>query len=191
MFKKIVQTVGYPIVRLFYNIELIGKENFIQNEPFVFVANHTSNLDVVVLYLSFNRPLNFMAKKELFSFKPLGWILKKLGAFPIDRNANDLSALKKAMSILRHGEVLAIFPQGTRKQTLDVDDAKSGAVLIASKCKVPVLPVAISGKYKFRGKITINIDKPYYFEPDKKLSVEDCKEVTREIFNTIKKNSEE
>ena len=154
------------------------------------VANHTSNLDVVVLYLSFNRPLNFMAKKELFSFKLLGWILKKLGAFPVDREANDLSALKKAMSVLRHGDVLAIFPQGTRKQTVEVDDAKSGAVLIASKCKVPVLPVAISGTYKFRGKIVINIDKPYYFDPDKKLSVEECKEVTKHIFSTIKKNSE-
>ena len=62
MFKRIVQIIGYPVVRLFYKIEVIGKENFLQNQPFVLVANHTSNLDVVVLYLSFNRPLNFMAK---------------------------------------------------------------------------------------------------------------------------------
>ena len=186
MFKKIVQKIGYPIVRLFFKIEVIGIDNFLQDEPFVLVANHKSLLDVVVLYLSFNRPLNFMAKAELFKFKPLGFILKKLGAFPVNRGENDFGAVKTAMRILRNGDVLAIFPEGTRNETVDADGAKAGAVMIASKSKVPVVAAAIKSDYKFRSNVKIYIDEPYRFDGEKKYNAAEYKEITKEIISRIK-----
>lgn len=186
MFKRFVQIVGYPIVRLFYKIEVIGKENFLQDEPFVLVANHQSLLDVVVLYLSFNRPLNFMSKAELFKFKPLGAILKALGAIPVNRGENDFVAVKNSMKVLKNGEVLGIFPEGTRNDNVDADGAKAGAVMIAAKSKVPVVAATIKTNYKFRSKVCIILDEPYYFDKDKKYTNDDYKEITKTIVNRIK-----
>ena len=186
MFKRFVQIVGYPIVRLFYKIEVIGKENFLQDEPFVLVANHQSLLDVVVLYLSFNRPLNFMSKAELFKFKPLGAILKALGAIPVNRGENDFVAVKNSMKVLKNGEVLGIFPEGTRNDPVDADGAKAGAVMIAAKSKVPVVAATIKTNYKFRSKVCIILDEPYYFDKDKKYTNDDYKVITKTIVNRIK-----
>lgn len=186
MFKRFVQIVGYPVIRLFFRIEVNGKENFLQDQPFVFVANHQSLLDVFVLYLSFNRPLNFMAKSELFKFKPFGFLLKKLGAIPVDRDKNDLAAIKTSMKVLKNGDILGIFPEGTRNDEVDADGAKAGAVMIAAKTKVPIVAAAIKANYKFRSKVVITLDKPYKFDDDKKYTNDDCKEITKIIVNKIK-----
>ena len=127
-----------------------------------------------------------MAKKELFKFKPFGYLLKKLGAFPVDRGANDLKAVKNSMRVLKNGDVLGIFPEGHRNKEVDSDNAKAGAVMIAIKCKVPLVAAAIKSDYKLGSKVEIVLDAPYYFDGEKKYTTEEYKEITRQIIGKIK-----
>ena len=131
-------------------------------------------------------PLNFMAKSELFKFKPFGFVLRKLGAFPVNRGENDFMAVKTAMKILKNKDVLAIFPEGTRNESVDTDGAKAGAVMIAAKSKVPVVAAAIKSDFKFRSKVSIYLDKPYRFDLEKRYTSDDYKEITKDIVTRIK-----
>ena len=126
---------------------------------------------------------------ELFENKIVAWVLRKFGAFPVKRNTNDIGAVKQALQILNNDKILAIFPQGTRSAELKVDEAKAGAVLFASRCKKPIVPVAIAGEYKFGNKLNIHIGEPIYFE-ERKLSQEELNENTIVVMKKIKELAE-
>ncbi len=186
MLRKIARIIFKPFTHFIFKVKIVGIENFLEDRPFVLVANHRSMLDVILLYVSFDRDINFMAKKELFAFKPFGVLLKKLGAIPIDRQGNDFNAVKKCIKVLRNGEVLGIFPEGHRNSKVDTDGAKAGAVVIASKCGVPIVTAAIKGEYKIFSHLQIVLSKPYEFEYGKRYSTEECKEITRKIVDNMK-----
>ena len=183
-FIKVLIFIAKPIVNFYYKLKLQGMENYIYDKPFVLVSNHKSMMDPIVLFVNMPRKMKFMAKKELFDNKILAFILRKVGAFPVNRGKNDIAAIKTAMKVLKDGEVLGIFPQGTRVEDGQQTQAKTGAFLIASKCNVPVLPVSIKGNYKFRSQISIKVLEPYYFE-DKKYTTEELSEISNDIFNKI------
>lgn len=182
---RVLKAIINPIYRLFQPLYVEGLENFDMKKPFILCANHISNWDVVALYLACPRCINFMAKAELFKFKPLGWLLKKLGAFPVRRGENDITAIKTAMKVLKDGEVLGIFPQGTRTDN-DDDQAKGGAVLIASKTNVPVVPAAIITEYKIFRPVRIVIGAPIDMTSDHRLSGEEIQQKADEIMKEIK-----
>ncbi|MBQ2897429.1 MAG: 1-acyl-sn-glycerol-3-phosphate acyltransferase [Clostridia bacterium] len=187
--KKIIIAVVKAFLKVIYRPIVIGAQNLETVGGFVLTANHRSNWDVLVLYAFLNKELYFMAKADLFKNKFFGWFLKKFGAFPVKRGANDLGAIKHAIHILNDGKILGIFPQGKRTDEFNVDDAKAGAVLIASRCKKPVIPVAISGEYKLGSKICINIGSPIYFG-EQKLSPEELNSNTVVVMEKIKELSE-
>lgn len=191
-FKEFMQRICRPFFKLFYKVEVIGAENMIDSGPAVLCPNHTSNMDVPLLYIALKRPPNFMAKEELFRHKLFGWFLKKCGAFPVKRGTGDMSAVRQAVQILKQGELLAIFPQGTRAENVDVDDAKAGAVFIASLVKAPIVPVAVTGGYKFRSRVRIHFGKPFYFERGiKKYTTEQMKEIAGRLMCKVKEMTEE
>lgn len=173
------------LVKFVYRVNIIGEQNLSINNGFVLTANHKSNWDPIVLYALINKELNFMAKAELFKNKLVSYVLKKVGAFPVKRNTNDIAAVKQALQILNSGKILAIFPEGTRSNDLKVDEAKAGAVLFASRCQKPIVPVAIAGEYKFGKKINVIIGEPIYFE-EKKLSQEELNKNTILVMRKIK-----
>ena len=179
-----------PFLNLYYKITVEGIENFNTDEPFVLVSNHKSLMDPILLITHLPRKMKFMAKKELFDNKLLAYILNKAGAFPVNRGKNDINAIKTSMKVLKDGEILGIFPQGTRANDSQHGQAKSGAFLIASKCNVPVVPICIKGKYKFRSHIIIKIFEPYCFE-EKKYTTEEISSISNEIFDRILDYSEE
>ena len=181
---RVLKAIINPIYRLFQPLYVEGLENFDMNKPFILCANHISNWDVVALYLACPRLINFMAKAELFKFKPLAWLLKKVGAFPVRRGENDITAIKTAMKVLKDGEVLGIFPQGTR--TDNDDQAKGGAVLIASKTNVPVVPAAIVTEYKIFRPVHIIIGEPMDMSADHRLTSEEIQQKADEIMKQIK-----
>ena len=189
MLKKIIITVFKIFVKLIYKINVTGIQNLNIDGGYVLTANHRSNWDVVVLYAMLNKELNFMAKAELFENRILAWLLKKFGAFPVKRNTNDIGAVKQALQILNNGKILAIFPQGTRSAELDVDNAKAGAVLFASRCQKPIVPVAIAGEYKLGATLNIVIGEPVYFA-EKKLSQEELNSNTVVVMKKIKELAE-
>lgn len=116
----------------------------------IIASNHLSYLDPIVLAVASPRVLSFMAKKELFSqhgafFK---WIITALNAFPLERGAADLKAIRFAINKLKKGHTLIVFPEGTRSTTGQVRDAQAGISMLAARANVPVIPAFITGSDK-------------------------------------------
>jgi 1-acyl-sn-glycerol-3-phosphate acyltransferase len=116
----------------------------------VVVSNHLTMLDPLLLGVLFPRQLHFMAKEELYAFKPLGAWLRWSGTFPVRRGVVDRKALREAEDLLRAGEVVMIFPEGHRSATTGAQAARAGAALLAGRVDVPILPVGISGTEHLR-----------------------------------------
>ncbi len=153
VYKAIVQI---PFRAYFgFKIKLIGKENEPKTGPVIVCANHISLADPLFIGLVLKREISFMAKAEIFKNKLFGKFLKSIGVIPVKRGAADLNAIKTALSVLKSGNVLGIFPEGTRNSE---DAAKGGVAMLAYKTKAQILPVAISikdNKVKFFRRVTL------------------------------------
>jgi 1-acyl-sn-glycerol-3-phosphate acyltransferase len=125
----------------------VGGEPVPMKGPLIVVANHLSYLDPLVLAYAIPRFLYYMAKAELWAFPLFGALISLLGAFPVRRGMADLQAMGKAVTVLKHGKVLALFPEGTRSKTHTLHRGKPGAVLLHLKTGVPILPVGIVGTH--------------------------------------------
>ena len=150
-----------PIYSLLYPAEVEGVENVPDEGGCVLVANHLSNRDPVYIAARVrNRCLHFMAKIELFKFKPLGAGLRALMAFPVDRGHNDLNAVRTSLKLLADGHILGVFPQGTRSKDNTPTPMLNGVSMIALRAGKPVIPVYIGGPYKLFRKTPLRFGKP-------------------------------
>lgn len=144
------------LVRIFINIKYkityIGRENVPQNGGFIAASNHVSNWDPPVVGISLHGKYSIMAKEELFRNKLLGWIIKKLGAFPVERGKAANEPIERAISDIKSGRIFMIFPEGTRSKDGKIGRAKSGVTLIASQANTPVLPICVKYGKKERFK---------------------------------------
>ena len=130
-----------PCLKLFNRVEITGLEHLPPEGPVVVVANHISSWDPAILYALIRRRAYFMAKAELFRVPLLGFILRRINAFPVKRDAIDRAALRRAAQILEEGHVLVIFPEGHRSKTGELLPFKQGAALFAHRAKAAVIPV--------------------------------------------------
>ncbi|MEA2677301.1 MAG: 1-acyl-sn-glycerol-3-phosphate acyltransferase [Chloroflexota bacterium] len=123
--------------------------------PLIVVANHISNSDppLVAGWLTpmLGRQMHILAKQSLF-VGPLGWILRKLGATPVKSGGSDIEAYRVARAVLDRGDVLCIFPEGTRSATGLMQEPKPGVAMLATRTSVPILPVGVSGSDYFLGR---------------------------------------
>lgn len=157
------------ILKPIFFTKTVGNENENVSGPVIYCANHISNWDAVIIACETKRPINFMAKKELFEVPVLKNLLSALGAFPIDRNGNDFATLKSTISALKDGSLVCLFPQGTRCAGKDVrkTEPKNGVALLAKHAKATVVPIGIYSKgYKIRPfkKVYVSIGKPIAFD---------------------------
>lgn len=159
---RIYYIILYPIIRLLYPFKVIGREN-IPDAPMVICANHSSAIDPIILAfcLGFRHFPRFMAKAELGRTFLVGGILRAAGVFFVERGKSDIAALKTAMGILRGGGELMMFPEGTRISEENAESAKNGAIMLASRMGVPILPVHIPRSKKLFRRIDIVIGEPY------------------------------
>jgi 1-acyl-sn-glycerol-3-phosphate acyltransferase len=111
------------------------------------LCNHQSHLDSVLIGAVCGRRLNFVARQTLFTFPPFRWLIKSLDAIPIDREGLGLSGLKETLRRVREGEMVLIFPEGTRSRDGEIARLKGGFGALARRARVPLLPVAIDGAY--------------------------------------------
>ncbi|TDX53308.1 lysophospholipid acyltransferase family protein [Orenia marismortui] len=165
-----------------------GLENLPEEGGVIVVANHQSNYDPPILGCSLNRQVHFMAKEDLFDGFIKNKYMRSVGAFPVKRGRGDMGAIKTALKLLRNGEVLGIFPEGTRSKTGKLKRAKLGAVMLALKSEVPIVPVGLKGTKKpFREDLIINIGKAFMLDKyyNRKLDKEEMKEVGKEIMAKI------
>lgn len=157
------------ILRFLFLADITGAEHMPQSGACFVCANHISNWDPVLVAIAVKRPVHFMAKVQLFRIPVLGKLLRALGAFPVDRDAADIGAIKTALTHLKHDEPLGIFPQGKRMrgEVPQTKDIKSGVGMMVYRTEAPVVPIAIYTKdYKVRlfRRVHVHIGKPIAFE---------------------------
>lgn len=170
----------------------VGKEN-IPDGNAVVIANHSEALDPFFILFSYPKMLYVMAKKELFNIKPLAAVFKAFGIFPVDRSKNDIKAVKTSLSVLKGGDSLLLFPEGTRVKEGESVAAKNGAVMFAIKSRVPVLPVSLSGKHRLFSHTKVIYEKPVYLDEyyDKKLTQEEMSLISEKLLLGIRKAAKE
>lgn len=187
MFYRFVLAIARFLLLFFFRIETVGIENVPKIGGVIYAANHKSCYDPIVIAASSKRQLTFMGKKELFKFKPFGYILKSLGAFPVNRGKGDIGAVKTGLTILKQEKVMMIFPEGKRVDEDEKVPAKPGVAMFAIHAMVPVVPIKIEGKYRFMHKIRIIFGKPISFDEfyGKKLTSEELQALSQNILDTI------
>ncbi|CAM4223352.1 lysophospholipid acyltransferase family protein [Paenibacillus tarimensis] len=160
MIYRICQFLLDVIYTLLFRIRAEGLEHVPAQGPVLLCSNHISNFDPPAVGLKVRRRVHFMAKAELFTFKPLGALLTAIGAFPVKRGGVSKESIKLALQLLKDGHVMGIFPEGTRSVPGMEGAAKKGAAMIALRSGASVIPVAINGSYKLFGKVVVRYGPP-------------------------------
>ncbi|MGO0122433.1 lysophospholipid acyltransferase family protein [Desulfothermobacter acidiphilus] len=166
-----------------------GRENFPRTGPVIIVANHQSYLDPVALGCALPRRVYYMAKEELFRIPGFGLLLKCLGAFPVKREELDRRALRTALNLLARGQVLGLFPEGTRGQEAGrLLPLQPGAALLALQSGAPVVPVALTGTRKWWGeRVEVRIGSPFYLRPSQgRITRQEVTDGTKKIEAAMK-----
>ncbi len=163
-----VKIVLRPATTLMFDARVSGVENVPATGPIVVASNHLSYWDPPLLGTWFPRMIHFMAKRELFDNRLFGSILTRVHAFPVERESADVGAIRRALRILKGGEVVGIFPEGRRNLQGDAQ-ARNGAVLLAATAKCPLVPVALVGtnvaSRRFRAShVRVRIGMPLSFQ---------------------------
>jgi 1-acyl-sn-glycerol-3-phosphate acyltransferase len=134
--------VVVPVVRALYRLEVSGSERMPEGGPVLVVANHESVLDPFVLASALQRELRFLAKAELWRYRPVAWLMDSLGGIRVERGRGDLAALSAAGAALEAGGAVAVFPQGVVRSS---GPWHRGAAKLALATGAPILPVRLIG----------------------------------------------
>lgn len=182
------KNVMYPMLRPFakflvwfvFKTKVVGKENIPADGNFILASNHITAVDPVFYVAKLPHTMHFMAKKELFDKGFTRWFIGGMNGFPVDRRAMDTKAIHYAETLLNKGEVLGIFPEGTRSKTRTPGKPKGGVAMIARDTKADVLPVSIyfSEKPHWRSRLTIRFGE---IIPNAELNLTDDERDTQQL----------
>jgi len=150
-FGRFVRATVAKVLIALYRVRVLGIENVPATGGYILAGNHVSYLDPALLWCVAPRETHFIAKSELFDNAFLGWALPRVWAFPINRASADREAIQRATDLLKYGEPIGMFPEGTRRRpggdvgANELGEAHAGVSFIAMRAGVPVIPVGISG----------------------------------------------
>ena len=172
-----------------YRIKIKGKENIPKEGAVLICPNHVHALDSAVFIAHSKRKVNVLAKDNLFTGPIRKWFANLFGIYPIKQDSADIEAIKTSLRVLKNGEPLMIFPEGTRNGLAKGTPLKNGPVVLAIKSGTPIIPVGIKGTFKFWSKVRIIIGKPISYEQykDKIKDKEFISNLTKELMNEIVK----
>jgi cytidylate kinase len=142
---RVLYSIIHLPFRVLFRVKVKGIENVPPVGGVVVACNHRSNLDPFFLGCACSREIHFMAKAEVWSFKPLGWLVDRLGTFPVRRGEMDRQAVRRAFDILGEGAVLGLFPEGRRQREKDVGEIRPGVGLFSLRENVVTIPAVIRG----------------------------------------------
>lgn len=170
--------------------KITGRENVPMDGPVVFIGNHKTNADPILLGVASPRPVNFVAKAELFKNPIVGWFLKVVGGIPIHRGEQDVGAMRESLRVLKNQGALGIFPEGTRiPQQHCLGEFKNGALMIALRGGATVVPVAIKNSHHFcsflHRDVSVQIGKPMELPEVKSLPAEELDKISLALRSEI------
>lgn len=188
--QKIVKGFLKGLYKICYRVEITGEENKLkaaENGGYIICANHLNYLDAAAIVLFSKEKIRFIAKHDLGTKGILRWLLRLFDVIPIKRNTKDLEAMKRSLKALKNNEILAIFPEGTRKGLEKNVKVKNGAAFMAIRSGKQVVPVGISGTFKLFSKVRINYGEPLNMKKYQiKGQEKECQELaTNEIMKNI------
>lgn len=146
---KSLQALARLLTTLLFDLQVYGRKNVPARGGALIVSNHQSYLDPVLLAVRLHRPLNYIAKSELFRNPFSAWVLRSVfNAFPVRQGAGDVSAVKETIQRLREGHLLNLFPEGARTLDGEISRIERGVALIVRRARVPVVPAVIVGSFE-------------------------------------------
>ena len=151
MFYSIFKVICKFVFGVIFRTRVIGVENVPREGSLIVAANHLSNWDPPFLGTFLGREICYMAKEELFKNPIFAAAIRALHVFPVKRGSADKTAIKHAVKLLKDGQCLGIFPEGTRSKTGKIGKAESGVALIAAMTKAPIVPALIVNTNKIFG----------------------------------------
>ena len=133
---------------VFFGLRAFGRGNIPEGGA-VLASNHQSYFDPALISITLNRPVYFLARKELFeSNRFFGWFISNLHAIPLERRTFDSTGLRRAIEVLQNGGLLIVFPEGTRSSNGEIGEIRKGVSLLGEKANVPLVPTLINGAYQ-------------------------------------------
>ncbi len=141
--RRVCQLVGVVA----YQVRHTGRENIPAEGGVLVVSNHQSHFDPPLVGMACMRQMNYLARDTLFGFAPFRWLANSLYAFPIDRDGLGLSGIRESLRRLKRGEMVLVFPEGTRTRDGEIAKFRPGFTALAVRSKAAILPVAIEGAY--------------------------------------------
>ncbi len=147
--RRAIVAVVRSLFKLVMKMEVIGLENFPRQGSVILAANHVTNFDVFPMQFALPRPIFFMGKAELFRNPLLDVFLRNLSGFPVNRGEKDLWAMRHAAKVLKHGQILGMFPEGTRSKGKGLTVAKTGVARLAIEMDCPIVLTAVTGSDRF------------------------------------------
>lgn len=187
--RKFIKLMFRLYYRLAFGVVVHHKDKLPKEGAYLICSNHLDARDPFVIGSALDPEISILAKKELFKHKIVAWFIKLNGAIPVDREANDISAIKAALKILKGGNVMMLFPEGTRNKTKTPLEAKPGVAMIAVKAKVPIVPISFISDYKHFKKMHVVINDPIYLDEyfTQRMTTEDYQKISQEILDSIYK----
>lgn len=176
------------------SFEVIGLENIPKNQTVLFASNHQGNFDIPILLAYIPFPISFVAKKELIKLPIVSTWMKLMECVFIDRKdlRQSLRAISEAIEILKSGQSMIIFPEGTRSKSMQMEPFKPGSLKLASRASVPVVPTTIVGSYKMfeanNNKIKPAKVKIIFSPPVETGDMEKSTDLTGMVQEVIKEN---
>ncbi len=164
MFRKIcraiIKSISYVVAKILFRVKIVGLENVPKDSAAIICGNHVHGLDAPALIACCNRKLRFMAKEELFKNVGFRFIAYVFELFPVSRDKKDTEAIKTSLKILKKGEILGMYPEGTRNGLAKGVKPKNGAINIAIRAGVPVIPFGVQGDFKPFKKVIYTFGEP-------------------------------
>jgi 1-acyl-sn-glycerol-3-phosphate acyltransferase len=147
-YQRLAKVLAGWFIRLYCRMKVTGTEHIPAEGPVILAANHRSMWDVPIHGVASPRPVTFMAKKELFKNRFMGWAWRVLGGFPVRRDTSDIRAIDTGLAVLEQGRVLCLYPEGTRSKSGEMLPFLRGTAWLALRSGAPIVPSGLVGTGK-------------------------------------------
>ena len=189
MFYRVMKAIITVLSFVIMPVRVYGKEKLDREGGYILACNHQSFMDIPAIVIANKRCVRFMAKASLYKNGFIKWIFGKMGAFPVDTSSVDIHAVRNAMKVIKSGEVLGIFPQGTREKSPIVkrEQILSGTAFVALQTGAAIIPCVFDSKPLLFKRCRLYVGDA--IEPDgynrKRITQEALAEVSQKIYNSM------